>query len=249
MSYKILKAIPITVILAACLPTDAQVDQPSNQQEPPATMDTGTNDPIAPFVDQAAQNPEFQTWRAALLKAVVARNTDKVIRMASPDIKLSFGDAAGRSQFGQFLRGLPPNEAYGEDYWQELERVLRLGGRFERPDLFTAPYSWSAKLPDSFESVFETYFVIGRHKPVFATPSTSSKILALLSEAIIEVPPVRTGPDIVGEDGRTVFHKIRRIDGSLGYMLKDDLHALVGYRAFFERRNGTWQMTIFIAGD
>ena len=94
--------------------------------------------PVFPPVDQAARDPAFLDFLENLRALVRARDADAVAAHADPDIKLSFGGAYGRESFHQSLSENPTFG--GASYWQELQRVLDLGGVFDAPDAFCTPY-------------------------------------------------------------------------------------------------------------
>jgi len=127
---------------------------------------------IQPF-DEGPRDKTFDAYRAALLQAVVTRDIDAVLRATSPNIDLSFGGDAGRQQLRDNLTVGPEtlSEEYRhlapemrEEYWAELEAVLRLGGKFQDEGTgFAAPYTFVADLPPSADQVdaFKLYFVVG----------------------------------------------------------------------------------------
>jgi len=100
-------------------------------------------------VDEASKDPSLVDFRARLLDAIVRRDVDYVVAQASSDIHLSFGGHAGREDFRNFLTLTEDDladeykhtaKAQREAYWDDLEEVLRMGGRFTAPDKFAAPY-------------------------------------------------------------------------------------------------------------
>lgn len=198
-------------------------------------------DLIVPFADEAAQDAAFLAYRDALVAAIAARDAEAVAGMADAEIVLSFGDDGGREVFYSWLTegpwdGFEP----AEDFWRELETVLALGGRFDGPEVFSAPYYWSAELPETLDP-YATYIVIADGTPMLSAPAPDAKVLAgLPAGAVVET---------VADDWDQPFHLIRRADGSQGYMAAADLRALIDYRAIFERGKGGWRMTIFVAGD
>ncbi len=199
-------------------------------------------------VDQAAQDPTFKHFRTRLLEAVARRDVDFVVSQASTDIHLSFGGHSGRKDFRKFLT--LSEDAFSEEYkhlaakereayWNNLEKVLKLGGRFTSKTEFSAPYTWTVPLkPD--EDVFATRFVIGRSVALRERPNLESLVLARLAHDIVTV--------VEGGDG-TPFSKVRMVSGKTGFVHEDYLRSAVDYRAHFTIRDGKWEMTRFLAGD
>ncbi len=217
--------------------------------EPPVPDGRGLVDGLvsAPFVDEAAQDPEFFAWRAALLAAIADRDALAVSRMSAPDIKLTFGDQAGRAALVQRLTApsLPIGPEQGEAYWQELEAAVTGGGRFDDAGTFAAPYFWRADIPAEW-NVFETFFIVGAPRPVYGRPTTDAPVLMTLQEVGFEAP---SHPDVPRVRGVDQFRAVSLKNGGTGFIAVTDLRQLVGYRATFEKRDGVWQMIYFIAGD
>jgi hypothetical protein len=199
-------------------------------------------------VDEAGQLEGLEAYRADLLDAIARRDVDAVVAGAADDIVLSFGGDAGRESLRQLLTQTEDDFAdeykhmadeEREGYWDALEDVLRLGGRVEGEDTFQAPYTWTVELGDN-DDPYETYFVIGDAVSLRDRPNRHGTITATLSHDIVKAVDGGAG---------TRFRKVQLADGTEGYVHEDDLRSAVDYRAIFERRDGTWQMTMFLAGD
>ncbi len=59
-----------------------------------------------PPVDEAARNPAFAKYRAALIAAVRRRDLEYVVARGAPEIKLSFGGQYGRDMFRASFTGI-----------------------------------------------------------------------------------------------------------------------------------------------
>ena len=195
-----------------------------------------SQDLIVPFTDEGQQDPDFAAWRAELMLDVIARDADAVAEKADENIKLSFGGDSGRETLMAWLtEGEAP-----ETYWQELEEVLSLGGTFDGEDAFTAPYTFTAELPGNLDP-FSTAFVLGHETPVREGSAPDSFEIARVTGAVVET--------IGAEDFDAPYRQIRRADGSEGYVEARFLRSVVDYRALFNKLDGEWRMTAFIAGD
>ena len=199
-------------------------------------------------VDEAGKDAAFAAFRDKLVDAVARRDVETVVARASADIQLSFGGHAGRKDFRDFLTISEDDLAdeykheaasRREGYWDALEQVLRMGGRFTKPDTFEAPYTWTVVLKAD-DDPFATYFVIGADVPLRDRPSGFGKVAATLSHDIVT--------RIDGGEG-TSFLKVKRADGVTGFVDKAQLRSPVDHRAIFEKRDGSWLMVTFIAGD
>ncbi len=153
-----------------------------------------------------------------------------------PEIKLSFGGSWGLADFREMWRPSDPDSPI----WSELAAVLALGGRFGGDGTFIAPYTFTDS-PDEVDP-FEALIVINAGAPARAAADPQAEALAVLSFDVVrrEWDPPAT------PDGWTA---IRLADDRLAYVRSSSVRSPIDYRAFFERRDGRWRMTIFIAGD
>ena len=198
--------------------------------------------------DEATNDPSLLQFRDRLLNAIVQRDIDYVVSQAGTDIQLSFGGHAGRTDFRAFLSisekgfadqcGLDAAEQR-ERYWDSLEQVLRMGGRFTDQDIFEAPYTWTAARPDGSDH-FATYFVISDDAPLRDRSSKYGSIVATLSYDIVTA--------VDGGEG-TKFLKVKLASGLQGFVHEDNLRSALDYRIILQRSNRDWRITAFISGD
>ena len=204
-----------------------------------------------PFKDEAAQDPSFVEYRAQLMEAIEARNTEAVIALSDTEIHLSFGGHAGHDDFREMLNVpeenlsdeyKPQAQAMRDEIWGGLKETMDLGGTFDADGTFSAPYYWSADIPDTFDP-FSTYFVTGSRVALRDGPSERSNVLARVSYAVVTIPYT--------DEARASDWSLITIPGTKlsGYMHNDFLRSQVGYRAGFSKETGEWKMTFFIAGD
>ncbi|MBD3678979.1 MAG: SH3 domain-containing protein [Rhodobacteraceae bacterium] len=206
----------------------------------PATLQA--HDLVLPFVDEAAQSPGFATYREELIAAIAARDAEAVADMAAPEVKLSFGGDYGRQDLLDRLHRASTEETNGtaRTYWTELEDVLALGGTFDASGGFTAPYFFTAPLPEDADP-FAIWFVTQDDTPIYDSPSKSADIIDQLEAGTV----LELGYD----DYDAPVRWVRRADGREGYVRATHMRSLLDYRAIFEEIDGNWQMTIFVAGD
>ena len=192
-------------------------------------------------VDEAAKNPAFAKYRAALIGAVRRRDADYVAARAAPDIKLSFGGDYGRDTFRASLTGT--EEWQGEPYWMELQRALELGGVFlDDGDSFCTPYISCVEVPGCPDcDPFETIFVVGNDAVAYAAADLDSKVIAQLSYDVLQMDVEK------GFEGD--FIPVRLPDGRSAFVTGPDFRFSIDYRARFEKTKEGWRMTVFIAGD
>lgn len=191
-------------------------------------------------VDQASRDPSFVEYRDALLLAVRARDTGAVVELASHDIMLSFGGEAGRESLLGNLEGV--DNWQGEAYWNELQRVLELGGVFLEDGAFCSPYLACLDLPGCPDcDPFETVFVTGQGVAARAEPDSGARIVARLSYDVLRM-------DAEAYSGHD-WYPVHLPSGGRAFVSEADARMAVDYRARFEKVDGVWHMTVFIAGD
>lgn|GEM_PF-6573531 len=198
-------------------------------------------------VDEAAEDASFFSYRSALLSAVIARDTEAVIALSSPDISLSFGGSEGHGAFRDRLntpidtvadkyRAHAPK--LREAYWTELETALKMGGRFVE-GAFYAPYTWLAPEPANTDP-YDVYYVVGNNVRMRTAGHGDAPIKRHLSYNAVEIYPW---------DENSGYQEVRLPDGTEGFVSVRFLRSLLAYRAIFRKENGHWRMTGFQAGD
>ena len=191
-------------------------------------------------VDQASQDPSFVEYRTALLDGVRARDAGRVVAMAAPDIMLSFGGSAGSESFRRNFSGTESWQ--GEAYWNELQRILELGGVFFEDGAFCSPYLACLDVPGCPDcDPFETVFVTGRDVMARAKPAAGAQIVARLSYDVLRLDVEA----YAGDD----WYPVHLPGGGKAFVYAGDARMSIDYRARFEKLGGRWRMTVFIAGD
>ena len=198
-------------------------------------------------VDEAAKDPSFLAYRNAMLKIVKAQNTEAFLKLVDPDIHLSFGGDVGHEAMRRSLN-ISANDLSEEyksqaaelrdEYWGEIGKVLKLGGRFDE-GAFVAPYTWQSKIPEGADA-YHTYFITGSNVLMRTTPNAGAPIITSLSYNIVYNNNWQEDAD---------FQAIRLPGGKKGYLSSQYLRSSLDYRALFIKTKGKWQMVMFIAGD
>ena len=186
-------------------------------------------------VDEAAQQPDFFTFRAQLQRAIATRDTAALLAAVHPDIKNSFGGDDGIAQF----RNRWAIESDAGPLWDELGTVLALGGAFHDADTFVAPYVF-ARWPEEFDA-FEHLAIVGSRVRVRAAASASAEVVDSVSFAILPVATPRTP----AKAGWTAVRVGRRV----GYVASGYARSPIAYRAIFAKGEGAWRLVTFVAGD
>jgi hypothetical protein len=188
-------------------------------------------------IDEAARQPDFFSFRAQLQRTIARRDADGLLAAVSPDIKASFGGDEGIADFRRMWRlGEPDSEL-----WEELGAALSLGGSFQGPDTFVAPYTFS-RWPDGVDA-FEHVVLIASSVRLRSAPSLSADTLGTDSFAIL--PLVHDARPAAGEE----WHAVRLEDGRTGYVSRRLARSPIDYRAIFSRSPAGWRLVTFVAGD
>jgi hypothetical protein len=187
-------------------------------------------------VDEAASRPEFFTFRAQLIAAIARHDSRALMAVVHPDIKWSFGGDAGRASFEAHWRPSAPDSGI----WETLAAVLGLGGTFEAPDMFVAPYTFT-RWPGRFDA-FEHVAVVGDRVRIRRAPDAGAAVVGVSSFGIL--PLARPS-----EDPGESWTAVRLPGGQTGYVASHLVRSPIDYRAAFTKQGGTWLMTLFVAGD
>lgn len=194
-------------------------------------------------VDEAAQDESFLAFRTRLQRALREKDADYVLGIVAPDIKLSFGGSYGTEDFKRWWL-TPGTETTGSTIWIELGDILAMGATQESyrgsPIRYVAPYVFS-RWPDEYDA-FEYVAVVRDQVPLRAEPKPDGAVVANLSYDILRVTESRVNDS-------SDWNKVETISGQTGYVRSSDIRSPIDYRAFFEKIDGAWKMTIFIAGD
>jgi hypothetical protein len=184
--------------------------------------------------DDAPLRPDFLRFRADLQRTVAARNTDALLNIVHPNIRVAFDGAGGPEAFREYHVNNPE-----EDFWREFGQILALGGRFRTPAAFDAPYVFS-DWPEEFDA-FECLAVIGTSVRLRARPGLNGRVLGALSFGIVQLLP--------DQPSDPEWRHVRSADGRTGYMASRYLRSPIDHRALFEFIEGRWWLVAYVALD
>jgi hypothetical protein len=188
-------------------------------------------------VDEAASRPDFFSFRAQLQRAVARHDAEAVLGAVAPGIRNTFGDDDGIAAFRRLWRIGDADSPL----WDELGTVLALGGSFQGPDTFVAPYVFS-RWPDRFDA-FEHVVLTGANVRVRSAPQADAPVRATLSFAVLPLPRG------AGAGGDEPWQPVRLEDGGTGYVASRFVRSPIDYRAIFAFAAGRWRLATFVAGD
>lgn len=153
--------------------------------------------------------------------------------------KFSFGGDDGIEGFME-LWGLQQNPDESK-VWQELQKILDLGGVSKSGKSMTFPYLFT-DWPDQYDA-FEYGAIIGKRVNLRTKPSLNSQVIRQMSYEI--VLPIRSTDNAASPD----WQKIQTHDQKTGYVAAQYLRSPIDYRAGFDKGPDGWKMTFFVAGD
>ena len=186
-----------------------------------------------PPVDESASDPSFLAFKVRLLAALERKDLGALLKAVDPKIRSSFGGNDGIADFRRHWKLDRPAQS---EVWAELATVLRLGVTRDDPE-FIAPYVFT-KFPPTLDA-YSHAAVIRPAAVLRKTPSASGAKVAALQYNMVQFIGERSG----------AWRQVRTAEGLTGWVHERDIRSPLDYRAFFEKRDGQWKLTAFIAGD
>ena len=183
--------------------------------------------------DGCAQDASFKLFRSELVAAIAKKDAERLLSLTANDIEFSFGDGAGKADFIANWKLARPEESA---IWAHLAEALQLGCGAVG-DYLGAP-SMFIDFPETLDA-FDHVVAAGTGITAHAEPRAGSQVLAWLDWHIL--------PTIEEEGGDWV--KVRLADDRPAYVKRDEVRSPLDYRAIFQKRDGRWLMTAFVAGD
>jgi len=196
-------------------------------------------------VDEGKTDASFKSFREKLIEAVRKRDVKYVVGILDPAITNSFGGSGGIREFKEMWKINSPTS----ELWDELLTVLTNGGNFlkqEKNDLFCAPYSFN-RFPEDLDA-FEYQMIFDNNVNLRARPDLKTKTIAQLSYNVVKVDYENSVAD-KNKKGSYTWLKVETLGGKKGFVSAKFVRSPIDYRACFEKKNGKWKMTTFVAGD
>jgi len=219
------------LLLICATPCDAaHTTQPRGR---PCVGKSGVPPRLVPR-DEANQRPDFAEFKERLRQAVTRRDANAVMAVLHPDIRVGFDDAHGPDAFKE--RHLNNKE---EDFWKEFGAVLSMGGRFDGPNAFTAPYTFT-DFPNDLDA-FECMVVVGRNVRLRAAPHADATIIGRLDHHVVQA--------FVDDNPSEAWRRVETANRHVGYVASHYLRSPIDYRASFRFENGRWWLVMYLAGD
>jgi len=243
-------AVFATILLAAC----SQSDAPSDKVEQAAheVVSAVEGDPAQPAAgpyaprNDCAELPEAAGFMQALNRAIAARDVEALVVLAADDIKLGSGEGGGTAELRQRL-----DDEDGA-LWKELDSLVELGCARNSQGGITLPWFFEQPIPGDRAKGF---VVTGVDVPLYDAPAKDAPVLARLSWDAVE--PWSGGPEERAPEQEGFQHVIVPENGiepgevrpPTGYVTRDRLRSMIGYRLTAASRNGRWRIISLLSGS
>jgi hypothetical protein len=196
-------------------------------------------------VDEAKKDASFLAFRTKLIAAAKRRDAKYIVSIVDRNILNSYGGDGGIEEFKKMWKITSPSSKF----WTEFSAAINNGGTFSEEDgakIFSAPYTFNG-FPEDLDA-FDYSAIFGNNVNLRAKPDLNSKTIAQLSYNIVKVDypnSVKTR----GREDEYSWLKIETLGGRKGFVKAEFVRSPIDYRAGFEKKNGSWKMIYFIAGD
>ena len=196
-------------------------------------------------VDEAKKDASFLAFRTKLIEAAKKRDAKYILSIVDRKIELSFGGLSGIEDFKKTWKINNPKS----EFWKEFLTVMTHGGAFVKESeskMFFAPYTFNT-FPEDLDA-FEYSAIFGNNVNLRANPDLKAKTIAQLSYNVVKVD-YENSVKKKGTEAEYSWLKIETLGGMKGFVNAEFVRSPIAYRAGFEKKNGKWKMTVFIAGD
>jgi hypothetical protein len=181
--------------------------------------------------DNCSKQPGWPAFRKALLSAIKTRDAQALSKLAAPDIALDYGGGNGPAEL---VKRLDDPET---KLWQELDAILPLG---------CAVQGGLAAMPWVFWNVPED---IDSYSAMLVLGDDTAMLDTIDGKAVDNAGWTIVGIDPMDFDSDAKAIRVTARDGTKGWIETRKLRSLLDYRLIAEPKEGTWQITAFIAGD
>ena len=217
----------------------------ASSPQPLASAKAYPRRPIA-LTDQAKPGSSFYEFRQRLRQAVRDRDPAFLRQIADPQIRLTFGRPLTLEQ----LEIANPNAIV----WQHLERIVNTGCAPARASADVLPKfeAWTCPhVAETSGNPFLDVYIVGTGVNVRSQPATSSSVVAVLSNEIVQSDPKGnlSPQQWQRTETSTGWRPVITPEGVRGFVSSRYAYIAAGYRAQFEHQQGQWKMTSLVAGD
>ena len=189
-----------------------------------------------PVTDDCVSDSSFLEYRNRLAMAVDRKDVAALKLLVAPDIGVDLGGSEG---WAALVETWNLDRASASGLWAELDEILALGCG-EIDGVRFIPWPWDFAGSVDFDEPFPPYWAVEKGALLRSEPDDIAPVVMLLDHHIL------FEADQVAPEG---WLHARLTDGQRGYVRLQSVRNAIDYRAYFEKRNGHWLMTSFLAGD
>ncbi len=192
---------------------------------------------IQPLSDRS--DADLDALIAGLTKAAEAKDFAPFEAALTPEATASFGGDVGPEGIKR-VHGVDQPDT---KFWDEWLKAAKLGGTFVQAEIYVLPYT-AGELPESADP-FLSVIAIGDKTLLYKEPKEGAAVVADVTHQLLEqldIEPAeleKTGPDYIRV----------KADAGEGYVKVAEVRSPLDYRAVFEKIDGVWKLTAFVAGD
>ena len=224
------------MIAAASLATVFRATSASVAQKP--KLDSYPRQPLN-LADRVKLGSDFYQFRDRLRQAVRRRNAKFIRSIATPDIRLSFGNPITLNDLDIDNPQAP--------IWLGMEKAFSTGcAEVDQTKTWVCPHI-SAILPENLDP-FEHFAIVGVNVNARSQPSINSEVIGVLSNEAVKFDR-KAPPGSYNSGNPNSWVPIVLPSGRRGYVLNRYVYSSFGYRGYFVKKKGEWKMNAFVAGD
>jgi len=195
----------------------------------------------APPTDEALRDSALVKTRADVIAAAKAHNLQRLLQHTVSEVKLDFGGGKGHKQLATKLEAAPT-------LWDELIWVLEHGGKFQKPNMFAAPYTFLVET--GIIDTFEAGVIVVPRIEARTAPRENARVVRILGHQVVSVTNWNFSEKTPAPFyKRSDWLKIKLSGNRFAWVPARVVRSQVDYRIGFEKIHGTWKIAFFLAGD
>lgn len=220
---------------------------------PVSAVDKGRSKFTLAPTNESRHDKDLQAFLTELKRDLRRKNVRALEARLAENVKWSFGGDNGKAGFMQHWQLSNPEKS---GVWQELARTIELGcnpaeGDGARPKSHICPYVYS-RFPEALDAS-ENDVVTGQNVNVREKPDLGSKPIAKISYEIIKTlsreDECKPSTGIGNCDRKCDWIQVQLYSSATqGFVCRNYVRSPMDYRVIFERIDGAWKITVFVAG-
>ncbi len=186
--------------------------------------------------DECLSLDGYFEFRQSLESIVKRRDAKALTALVDPKIEWSFGGDAGATSF---VKNWKLSQGAASPIWKEFDAILPLGCGRQEGGIVAFPHNFTVDWGTG-DAGAGYALVTGEGVNLRAGPGTNTASKGKLDWEVVSYE---------GDAAPAEWRKVKTSGGQIGYVKSTYLRDALAHRAGFQRKNGKWVMTFFIAGD